>query len=93
VSCGKPHETPCSEVLKHLDDFLDGELAGPELAKFRRHVDECAPCLREYDLEEAVRRLVRRSCMEQAPATLRVSVTRLIYTMSHGSGGGPTPPA
>ena len=25
MSCGKPHETPCSEVLERVYSYLDGE--------------------------------------------------------------------
>jgi anti-sigma factor (TIGR02949 family) len=74
VSCGKPHETPCAEVIDHLYEFLDQELPDGDIRKIRQHLDECAPCLREYGLEEAVRALVRRSCSEVAPEQLRSRV-------------------
>jgi mycothiol system anti-sigma-R factor len=39
------------------------------------HLDECAPCLRKYDLERVVKELVARSCAcEQAPEELRQRV-------------------
>ena len=75
MSCGKPHETPCAEVLDHLYEYLDHEL--PEqnaYAKIRQHLEECAPCLHEYGIEEAVKTLVRRSCSELAPDALRAKV-------------------
>ena len=28
MSCGKPHETPCSEVLARVASYIDGELEG-----------------------------------------------------------------
>ena len=27
MSCGKPHETPCSEVLERVYWYLDGEVS------------------------------------------------------------------
>jgi mycothiol system anti-sigma-R factor len=78
MSCGKPHEVPCTEVLARVYSYLDGELgeAGDiGLVQIRQHLDECGPCLREYGLEEAVRRLVHKCCgHETAPTDLRVKV-------------------
>ena len=69
MSYGNPHETPCAEVLDRVYGYLDGELDDLDCAKIRQHLDECGPCLREYGLEEAVKRLVRRPTREnQKPA-------------------------
>ena len=62
MSCGKPHEVPCSEVLERVYSYLDGEADEAACAKIRQHLDECGPCLREYGLEEAVKRLVHKHC-------------------------------
>jgi mycothiol system anti-sigma-R factor len=75
MSCGKPHETPCSEVLARVYSYLDGEIEENGLAHIREHLEECGPCLREYGLEEAVKRLVHRCCgSEAAPSGLRAKV-------------------
>ena len=74
MSCGKPHATPCAEVLDHLYEFLDSELPDSSCAQIRQHLDECAPCLREHGIEEAVKSLVKRSCSEPAPDALRAKV-------------------
>jgi len=75
MSCGKPHDVPCSEVLERLYTYLDGEIEDHSYAQIREHLDECGPCLREYGLEEAVKRLVHKCCgAEPAPSELRVKV-------------------
>ena len=75
MSCGKPHETPCSEVLADLYTYLDGEIDEHTSGDIRQHLDECGPCLREYGLEEAVKRLVHKSCAhDEVPGDLRVKV-------------------
>ena len=75
MSCGKPHETPCSEVLAELYAYLDEELDPSASAKIHQHLDECGPCLREYGLEEVVKKLVHKHCgHEQVPADLRQKV-------------------
>ena len=75
MSCGKPHETPCSEVLELVYTYLDGEMDQVSYAQVKVHLDECGPCLREYGLEEAVKRLVHKYCgHEQVPVDLRQKV-------------------
>ena len=36
-------------------------------ARSSSHLDECGPCLEEYDLETKVKALVKKSCSEHAP--------------------------
>lgn len=75
MSCGDPHETPCSEVLEAVYLYLDGEQDAEHRDKVRIHLDECAPCLREYGLEQAVMTLVARCCgNDAAPQELRARV-------------------
>ena len=75
MSCGKPHETDCTEVLAEVWLFLDNECDGERRALLARHLDECAPCLSEYGLEEKLKRLLAAKCGgEQAPAALREQI-------------------
>jgi mycothiol system anti-sigma-R factor len=75
MSCGKPHEVPCTEVLDRVYAYLDGEIDQASCRQIKFHLDECGPCLREYGLEEAVKRLVHRHCgSEPAPEGLRAKV-------------------
>jgi mycothiol system anti-sigma-R factor len=74
MSCGKPHETDCSEILERVVVFIDHELDDADYVTIQRHLDECGPCLSEYDLESKVKALVRKSCTEHAPETLRERV-------------------
>jgi mycothiol system anti-sigma-R factor len=82
VSCGNPHETDCSEVLKRLYEYLDGELANHDLGKVKQHLHECGPCLTEYDVDQMLKRLVRRSCGgDCAPDDLRARIMVQITTV------------
>ncbi|HEY7143890.1 MAG TPA: mycothiol system anti-sigma-R factor [Streptosporangiaceae bacterium] len=82
MSCGKPHDVPCSEVLARVYSYLDGEIEDTSCAQIRQHLDECGPCLREYGLEEAVKRLVHKHCgYEEAPAELRTKVLTRIQAV------------
>ena len=75
MSCGKPHEVPCSEVLARVYSYLDGEIEDAGCSQIRQHLDECGPCLREYGLEEAVKRVLQKHCgCDPAPAALRAKI-------------------
>jgi mycothiol system anti-sigma-R factor len=74
MSCGKHHDTDCSEVLERMFFFIDNELPSADLTEIRQHLEECGPCLQKYDLERTVKTLVRRSCSERAPEGLRSKV-------------------
>jgi mycothiol system anti-sigma-R factor len=82
MSCGKPHDVPCSEVLARVYSYLDGEIGDAGCAQIRQHLDECGPCLREFGLEEAVKRLVQRHCgYEDVPRELRTKVLARIQAV------------
>jgi mycothiol system anti-sigma-R factor len=75
MSCGNPHDVPCSEVLARVYAYLDGEIEDSSCSQIRQHLDECGPCLREYGLEEVVKRLVHKHCgQETVPTELRTKV-------------------
>jgi mycothiol system anti-sigma-R factor len=74
MSCGRPHDKDCAEVLRDLFLFLDHEMEDATYSEIKQHLDECAPCLAKYNLEQVVKSLVARSCREPAPPTLRERV-------------------
>jgi mycothiol system anti-sigma-R factor len=75
MSCGNPHDTECSEVLARIYTYLDGELDKTGCSDIAQHLDECGPCLKEYGLEEAVKKLVRKHCgCDPVPQDLRSKV-------------------
>jgi len=73
MSCGNPHDVDCSEVIRHVYLYLDGErLAEEERIEVRTHLEECGPCLREYGIEQEVKALVARCCGgDTAPSELK----------------------
>jgi mycothiol system anti-sigma-R factor len=83
MSCGKPHEVPCSEVLARVYSYLDGEMeSAGGYGQIKEHLEECGPCLREYGLEELVKKLVHKSCGHEAvPGELRAKVLTRIATV------------
>ena len=88
MSCGRPHEVPCSEVLARVYSYLDNEIDDAEIGEIKEHLEECGPCLREYGLEEVVKRLVRKCCgQESVPGELRTKVlTRIAVVRAELEG-------
>lgn len=62
MSCGSPHDTDCADVIEQVYLYLDGEIDDATRQQVRAHLDECAPCLRKYGLEQDVKALVARCC-------------------------------
>ena len=62
----------CGEVLQRVYELLDGEMNASDVQRLRRHIDDCTPCLAEYNLDVVLKALLRRSCVcEEAPVELR----------------------
>jgi mycothiol system anti-sigma-R factor len=92
VSCGKPHETDCSQVLAEVWLLLDDECSSEERHKIQQHLDECGPCLERYGIEEHLKELLARKCGgELAPDTfkakLRASIRQVVVEQVDGKGG------
>lgn len=64
----------CSEVIHQILVFIDNELDQASCGEIQQHLDECGPCLAQYNLERTVKALVARSCTEHAPEDLRRKV-------------------
>lgn len=85
MSCGHPHETDCSSVLDRIYEYIDHEMADDDCATIQQHLDECAPCLAEYGLEQTVKALVQRSCgCDHAPEQLRDKILSKIRQVKAG---------
>ncbi|MGZ4517816.1 MAG: mycothiol system anti-sigma-R factor [Mycobacteriaceae bacterium] len=77
-----PNASDCSEVLHRVYEYLDGEMTSDDTAKIKQHLDACGPCLKEYDLDQALKALVKRSCAcEEAPVELRTQIMARITTI------------
>lgn len=88
MSCGDPHETDCREVLDRVYEYLDGEMSGLDVSRIRQHLEECGPCLRQHDLDVALKALLRRSCScEHAPEELRARILVRIREVRIQLGG------
>ena len=68
----------CEEVYDHLFELLDSQMPLEQAARLRNHMKTCPKCNRLAEAETHVREIVRRSCCESAPSTLRIKITQQI---------------
>jgi mycothiol system anti-sigma-R factor len=60
----------CEEALERLEAYLDGELPGTDVQDIADHLSACYPCTDRTTFEEQLRSIVRRDCVDNAPASL-----------------------
>ncbi|HEU4330901.1 MAG TPA: mycothiol system anti-sigma-R factor [Lapillicoccus sp.] len=67
----------CTETVLRIFEFLDGEMGADDCRRMQAHLDECEPCLREYQMDQALKMVIKRSCgCEAAPVELRTTILR-----------------
>lgn len=71
----------CQDALVRLEAYLDGELPDTDVDDLRDHLTACYPCTDRASFEEQLRSIVRRDCVEEAPAGL---IARIEATLSDG---------
>ncbi|MDR1432370.1 MAG: mycothiol system anti-sigma-R factor [Propionibacteriaceae bacterium] len=61
----------CHRILARVFAFHDEALDEAEADEIRQHLLGCEPCLGKFEVERAMRVLIRRSFGESAPSRLR----------------------
>ncbi len=74
----------CEELLEHLFEYVDSEMNDQDRERLHRHLTECPTCQEATDAETKIRLLLRRSCREVAPNTLRMRVITQIGVLRAG---------
>lgn len=75
-------EAPCGcsgEQVERIYEYLDGALTVEDLKKIAAHLETCEDCTHESELEQVIRTVVKRSCSETAPETLRANIMGRIH--------------
>ena len=72
----------CTQALRTLYYFLDGELTPDRRLAIQRHLDECSPCLEAFDFEAELKMVIARCCRDQVPESLRQRVAEVLAEAS-----------
>jgi mycothiol system anti-sigma-R factor len=57
----------CREMLQII---LDGESTHEQRLYFKQHMDQCSPCFQSYEVDMAIKELLKTKCCGEAPAEL-----------------------
>ena len=72
-------DSDCALILERVHAFLDHELDEASCDAIRAHLDACEDCLDDYDIQQALKKLVNRCCRTtKAPQQLRVTIVTSI---------------
>lgn len=70
------NQRECFEMLQLI---LDGEASTQQKEHFlKEHLEECMPCYRSYNLEVAIRQLLKTKCTQSAPDDLVESIRKKV---------------
>jgi len=69
----------CSDSIKRLYHYLDGELNEERRAAIKRHLDECPPCLGAFDFEAELRAVIASRCKDRVPDALRERIHAALH--------------
>lgn len=60
--------------IDRLYEYLNGALSMKDIKDVKAHLKDCAECAEQYDLECIIQSVVRRSCRDMAPETLKTKI-------------------
>jgi anti-sigma factor (TIGR02949 family) len=72
------NEMGCEEALKHLLEFIDGELADSEQESLERHLRTCRGCCSRMEFESRLKERLSALSTNDVPSTTRDRVRDLI---------------
>jgi anti-sigma factor (TIGR02949 family) len=55
-------DADCTETLRELELFLDGEVSEAQLTAIRVHLEGCQQCFEAYDFHAELKAVIARKC-------------------------------
>lgn len=69
-----PSSNSKASCLEMLQLILDGQATPQQHQDFKTHMERCMPCYKAYNLEMAIKDLLKTNCNGQAPPELIQSI-------------------
>lgn len=63
-------DVDCTEAVRQLYDFLDGELTEDRRRDIATHLDDCGPCADAAGFEAELRVVISSRCKDRVPDSL-----------------------
>ena len=77
----------CTETLRELNAFLDGELSEATHDQIHAHLGECVDCLQAFDFHAELKIVIRRKCTnDEIPAGLLARIETCFNEDFDGDG-------
>lgn len=76
----------CTDVMRQLFEYLDGEVDTVSHDEIDRHLDGCRSCFSRIEFEKALKERVRRSTRDKAPDSLRQKLDILMEGFAAAGG-------
>lgn len=73
----------CTESLKELYTFLDGELTVERRTHIQQHLEGCQDCYEAFDFEAELKIVVSTRCKEEVPDHLRQRVAEALRALGN----------
>ena len=70
----------CTEVLKEIELYLDGELDPDKTALLAHHLGYCSPCIERADFQAKLKLIIKMKCRSDPPAHLAERLREAIRT-------------
>jgi len=75
--------TDCEHILRQIELYLDGELAGFERVEIERHLGDCGPCMGHADFQRKLKEVLRDKCgCREVPADFAERI-RALFEAPH----------
>ena len=71
-------ELDCTETVRRLYGFFDGELTEERRQEIRHHLDRCGPCEEVFEFEAELRKVIADRCKDRVPDQLRQRIAEAI---------------
>ena len=66
-----PEIVGCREAMAKLYSFLDGDLTEQRREAVQHHLDECSPCVKAYDFDADLKKVLAARCQDSVPESLK----------------------
>ena len=75
----------CNGALKHLIDYLEGELEAPKQRALEEHFSDCSPCMRFLETYRYTGTICKKALEREMPSQMKESL--LVYLRKNTETG------